>query len=129
MSVKRCPNCNAIIEFAQCEYRICNECKWQGSWIQLVDDPPIIVKSAVYYIFEEIKRERGRQTQLALGGNTANPDENKTQNDWIASICAYVGRAAQKVVCNKSESFRKNMIKVAALAVAAIETQDRLNSR
>ena len=38
---KRCPRCNAIVEFAQCDYRICN-CGWEGDWTHLIDDIPVI---------------------------------------------------------------------------------------
>lgn len=121
-----CPKCGAIIEFAQCDYRICDNCDWRGNWTALIqksDDPPIPKDQ---YVLEEIKRERQRR----YGGITALHEENLTPNDWVAVICAYAGRAAQKVDRNTEEqcSFRRSMISVAALAMAAIETQDKLNS-
>ncbi|MAT51427.1 MAG: hypothetical protein CMK32_09625 [Porticoccaceae bacterium] len=57
-------------------------------------------------------------------------------NDWVAYITAYAGRAAEKVYRNQRESelngkdscdkkrFRENMVKVAALALAAIEAHE-----
>ena len=53
-------------------------------------------------------------------------DKSNSRNDWIAYISAYSGRAAQKVLRNEKEgqSFRDNMVKVAALAQAAIEAHD-----
>jgi len=118
-----CPNCGAIIEFAQCDFRICDNCDWRGPWTALVqksDDPPVPLKN---YVLGEIRRERER---LQCSGNPV----PLTPNDWVAVICAYAGRAAQKVDRNAKEqcSFRRSMISVAALAMAAIETQDKLNS-
>ncbi len=76
-------------------------------------------------VLAEIQEERQRQRALAIGGNTDAYDEQNTVNDWVAYICAYAGRAAE-CVRNKREmqSFRENMVKVAALAVAAIESHD-----
>jgi len=115
-----CPKCGTTIDFAQCDYRICGNCDWRGDWqalIQKSDDPPMPLKN---YVLGEIRRERER----------LRPDENLTLNDWVAVICAYAGRAAQKVDRNTVEkcSFRRSMISVAALAMAAIETQDKINS-
>jgi hypothetical protein len=77
-------------------------------------------------VIEEVKAERARQVALAHGGDTKSFDEGNTQNDWIAYICAYAGRASEKVFRNQrqGETFRENMLKVAALAVAAIEAYD-----
>ncbi len=27
-----CPNCDAELEFAQCDWRTCKECGWEGGW-------------------------------------------------------------------------------------------------
>lgn len=53
-------------------------------------------------------------------------DKTNTQNDWVAYISAYAGRAADRVLRNQREGqgFRENMVKVAALAIAAIEAND-----
>ncbi len=82
-------------------------------------------------IIEEVVAERERQILLSHGGNTEKFDMQNTQNDWVAYICAYAGRAADKCKRNESEgcSFRTNMIKVAALAVAAIEAYDKKQER
>ena len=78
-------------------------------------------------ILDEINEERKRQHRLAHGGDTDKFDEQNTQNDWIAYIATYSGRAAQKIEKNErdGEDFRKNMIKVAALALAAISAYDK----
>lgn len=78
-------------------------------------------------VYSEIRSERGRQQQL-LGGSYADKwDQSLTRNDWVAFICAYAGRASAKVLRNirEGQTFRENMIKVAALAVAAIEAYDK----
>ena len=80
-------------------------------------------------VLDEIYLERERQHDLTIGGNTEKFDESNSQNDWVAYITAYAGRASQKVDRNDREGclFRDNMIKVAALAVAAIENYDMGN--
>lgn len=79
-----------------------------------------------FYILAEINGERERQLWLAHGGDTNEFDKQNTQNDWIAYITAYAGRAAENVARNYGEDgFRRNMIKVAALAVAAISAYDK----
>lgn len=69
----------------------------------------------------DIVAERNRQKTLGHA-----PDESNSQSDWVACICAYAGRAAQKVARNEREgqNFRGNMVKVGALALAAIEAYD-----
>jgi hypothetical protein len=78
-------------------------------------------------IIQEIKEERQRQKTLALGGDTENFDKTNGQGDWVSYICAYAGRAPCRVFRNKREgqSFRACMVKVGALAVAAIEAYDQ----
>jgi hypothetical protein len=75
----------------------------------------------------EIGTERDRQKTLAHGGDTEEFDRGNSQNDWVAYITAYAGRASEKVARNEKhgEDFRKNMVKVGALAVAAIEAYDK----
>jgi hypothetical protein len=78
-------------------------------------------------ILMEIMDERMRQKDLAFDGNTEEFDKKNFKNDWVAYINAYNGRASDKVFRNKNqdENFRENMLKVAALAVAAIEAYDK----
>lgn len=78
-------------------------------------------------VLNDIQDERDRQTKLAHGGDTEKFDMGNTQNDWVAYIAAYSGRASQKVGRNTREgqTFRENMVKVAALAIAAIEAHDK----
>jgi hypothetical protein len=70
-------------------------------------------------IFELIYDERVRQTKI---GNDQWDDIN-SRNDFIAYMTAYLGHAAQKVYRKEREGceYRDNLIKVAALVVAALE--------
>jgi len=72
-------------------------------------------------IFEEIKNEREYQDEK---WGTEFDDKN-TLNDWVSYIVTYAGRATE--YDRTAEEQRKYMIKVAALAVAALETFDRNN--
>lgn len=77
-------------------------------------------------VLDQVREEREHQIACAHGGDTNDFDKSNTRNDWVAYIAAYSGRAAQKVDRNERErcDFRENMMKVAALAVAAIEAHD-----
>lgn len=78
-------------------------------------------------VAQELEQERSRQREMAHGGDTDEFDKSNSQNDWIAYINAYTGRAAQKVFRNERENqaFRENIVKAGALCVAAIESHDR----
>jgi hypothetical protein len=77
-------------------------------------------------IVGEVIHERERQIAVD-GANTGAMDKTNTRNDWIAYINAYTGRAAEKVFRNERErqTFRENMVKAAALCLAAIEAHDK----
>jgi len=78
-------------------------------------------------VIDDIVEERGRQTALAHGGDTEGFDKHNSKNDWVAYVSAYTGRAAAKCARNEREGqeFRANMVKAAALCVAAIEAHDK----
>ena len=79
-------------------------------------------------IVDEIVDERNRQRDICKhGGNTDSFDKGNSRNDWVAYISAYNGRGAAKCSRNEKEGqdFRANMVKVAALAIAAIEAHDQ----
>lgn len=80
-------------------------------------------------LLQEIYEERNRQ--LAMGRDR--DDAHNTANDFVAYIADYVGRA---VVMYRNEregygfpKFREMMVKVAALALAAIEWHDAKGRR
>ena len=79
------------------------------------------------YIVGRILAERERQITLAHGGDTDAFDKANSRNDWIAYICAYAGRAAEKVKRNEREgqTFSDNLIKVGALVLAALEADTK----
>lgn len=78
-------------------------------------------------VLGEIANERQRQREVAHGGDTDAFDQTNSCNDWVAYISAYAGRAAHKVPRNENADchFRDMMLRVAALAVAAIEACDK----
>jgi hypothetical protein len=59
-------------------------------------------------------------------GNGAN-DLEWTENDWIAFVNAYLGRASQGVYRNEKEkqSYRDNLVKAGGLIVSALVAYDR----
>lgn len=63
------------------------------------------------------------------GGNGAR-DLEWSQNDWIAFVNAYLGRAAQNVYRNEKErqSYRDNLVKAAGLIVSALVAYDRIQN-
>jgi hypothetical protein len=78
-------------------------------------------------ILMDLDEELRYQKTKKFGGDTEEFDKTNTQNDWVAYISAYAGRASAKVARNEREGceFRANMIKVAALAVSAISAYDK----
>lgn len=78
-------------------------------------------------ILVEVAKERQRQKDLSFAGDTDSFDRTNSRNDWVGYIAAYSGRAAEKCIRNQREGqeFRANMVKVAALAVAAVEAHDQ----
>lgn len=73
-------------------------------------------------ILKEVEEERGNQVLRGFGRTN---DAENLRNDWVAYICAHAGRA---VNCYHNDladhGFREQMIRVAALAVAAVEMDD-----
>ena len=68
-------------------------------------------------IFYEIIQERGKQ-DAEWGGEAT--DDSRTVNDWIVYIVGHAARAIKNM-----QSTRYQFIRVAALAVAAVEAYDR----
>lgn len=48
-------------------------------------------------------------------------DPNNIEEDWITYFCAYASRKIDE----KNKTFRETMLKIAALAVAAVEAYDK----
>jgi hypothetical protein len=75
-------------------------------------------------IFREVDRERS--TQDALWGGPEWDDEH-SEDGWIALLCRHIGLAVEDGLAENESRFRKQMVRVAALAVAALESYDRLH--
>lgn len=77
-------------------------------------------------VYEEIKAERAYQ--IERWGNDKD-DELNRPNDWVAYIAHHSSRWFPGGFAPYSpevlDEFRKQMVKVATLAVAAIESHDR----
>jgi len=71
-------------------------------------------------ILKEIVDERIRQDEI-WGGKEH--DDGHRVNDWVAIITEYLGRSREEP--HNIKNFRNNMVRVAALAVAAVESVDR----
>ena len=69
-------------------------------------------------VFNEVDDERDRQD--SRWGETF--DAQNTASDWVATIVHYLGRAV--TLPFHSLRYRQSLIKVAALAVAAVERLD-----
>ena len=69
---------------------------------------------------EDVRLERVRQFGLIFHGLfTEDLDKKNTQKDWMRYIASYNG------VASPQGAFRRDMVKIAALAVAAIEAHDK----
>lgn len=80
-----------------------------------VMDPGLAYRLKLY---AEISAERQRQ-DLEHGG--PEHDDGHTQDEWSWMISDHNQRALQ----NGGREFRKQMVRVAALAIAAVEAHDR----
>jgi ABC-type phosphate transport system substrate-binding protein len=69
----------------------------------------------------DIARERTYQDKKWGGPKH---DDTNTRDDWLNIIANHLWRSTQD---GTSEQFRKQMVRVAALAVAAIDSEDRRN--
>lgn len=76
------------------------------------------------HVWREILQERSRQVEQ-WGGEVH--DDLHSNYDWIAYLTKHVGKAVQWPF--KLADFRYQMVRVAALAVAAIEWCDRKEAK
>jgi hypothetical protein len=79
-------------------------------------------------IFREIEQERRRQDKKHGGPDH---DDQNTAHDWIAFVTYFLGlsiRGEERWSFNNA-TYRQAMVKIAALAVAAIEWCDRRTAR
>ena len=79
-------------------------------------------------VINDIRSERERQKTLEFDGvPSVDFDKENSQGDWIAYITRYASGAHPKLGVNDGDGFRSAMVKVAALAIAAIENYDAGN--
>lgn len=71
-------------------------------------------------IYDEIKQERAKQDKI--WGGSANEDSH-SEESWSAILTHELGQACFHD--DDSAKFRQQMVKVASVAVAAIEAMDR----
>jgi hypothetical protein len=67
-----------------------------------------------------------RKRQDAKWGGPLSDDQRNHPSDWCRLIQDYAGWARTMASMDSSEKYRKRMVQIAALAVAAIESHDRL---
>lgn len=73
-------------------------------------------------LYAELETERCCQDFKHGGpGN----DDRLSEADWIAIACRQLGLAANDRAEDSPERFRRQMVRLAALAVAAVEANDR----
>jgi hypothetical protein len=79
-------------------------------------------------IFEAIEKERAYQEEKW----GVDFDDKNTPNDWVVYLCMYATDAAKMSGGPKKtfdvEKYKKNLLKTASLAVAALEALDRLET-
>ena len=75
-------------------------------------------------ILEEIRRERDRQDEKYGGPDH---DDSHYPGDWCLILSKYLGRAAAETIdAEPNAAFRDTMIKIAAVAIAAAQSFDRV---
>lgn len=73
-------------------------------------------------ILDEVRQERALQDRL-FGG--ADHDDRHMPNEWIAILTRHLGLAAGDAADIDPARFRRQMVRIAALGVAAVEAMDR----
>lgn len=75
---------------------------------------------------DNVLKEIENEVKSALSKLPEGFEDQNTQNDYIAYVNAYIGRAAQGVFRNEREDleYREMMIKAAAICVSAIVHYD-----
>jgi len=72
-------------------------------------------------ILDEIRCEREHQDKLSYEFK----DDTHSMNDWVAFVVKYLGPSLNGGKGAEDKMFRYQMIKVAAIAVAAVQAIDR----
>jgi hypothetical protein len=77
-------------------------------------------------VFDEVDTERAMQVAQ---GYTAEKDDLHSPHAWVALIARHLGLTVEESAGIDPIKFRTQLIKVAALAVAAVEAFDREHGR
>lgn len=89
-------------------------------------------------VVAQIEAERQRQREEVHGTRATaqlveswslEHDDQHTVNDWAALIARYLGRAGDAAEAGGADEYRRGLVKVAAITVAAIESLDRALTR
>lgn len=75
------------------------------------------------HVYYEVANERAAQDEK--WGGPAHDDRHGTA-EWVAFIARHAGLAVNDGRPESLERFRRQMIRVAALAIAAVESHDRV---
>lgn len=78
-------------------------------------------------VIGEVMAERVRQDEK--WGGPVSDDFHKTTIDWIQDIEGYTAWAKQKIRSGNPGEYRRRMMQIAALAIAACESFDREAAR
>ena len=73
-------------------------------------------------VIDDIEEERSRQ-EKKWGGSTH--DDQHRHEDWLRVMIRQIGDADRAVECNDGDYYRKQLVQIAALAVAALDSPDR----
>ncbi len=74
----------------------------------------------------EIEQERYRQDKQWGGSNH---DDKHGENDWLVILMRHLGLAANDEAEEVPERFRRQLVRVAAIALAALESYDRTHEK
>ncbi len=84
------------------------------------------LKNDLYIVYDQIALERKRQDEK--WGGPAHDDTVQTTDAWCDDIIAYTTWAKQMARMKSPAEYRHRMMQVAALAVAACESYDRITN-
>lgn len=94
-----------------------------GQQVEDMFTPVYDAPAARMKLMFSVLAERKRQDEK--WGGPESDDKRKTEIDWIEDIEAYTAWAKQMYRMGSPEKYRRRMMQVAALAVAACESFDR----
>lgn len=102
-----------------------------GDWASRVASAQDDARKDTERVLREVLAERARQwmkwgwegSEIDLVGHAH--DDEHAEGDWTRFVVRFLGRAEQAIEDNDPVEWRGEMLAVAALAVAAVESYDR----